>query len=138
MLILGIETSCDETSAAVLEGSGDEVLSIGGHLSYVYSVALSPDGKTLASGSGDGTVRLLSTKDTATRMREAEEATRLRAESEGELADPSSGEATIARVLPKVSSQDLVRSIREEDRPRGPRRGALLDWVLRHSSAGPR
>ena len=29
-----------------------------GHKSYVYSLAFSPDGATLASGSGDGTVRL--------------------------------------------------------------------------------
>ena len=29
-----------------------------GHADVVYSVAFAPDGKTLASGSGDGTVKL--------------------------------------------------------------------------------
>jgi WD40 repeat protein len=34
------------------------LLSLIGHTSFVYSIAFSPDGKTLASGSGDGTAKL--------------------------------------------------------------------------------
>jgi hypothetical protein len=35
-----------------------ELASLKGHDNNVYSVAFSPDGKTLASGSGDNTVKL--------------------------------------------------------------------------------
>ena len=38
--------------------SGEHRHTLTGHMSYVRSVAFSPDGKTLASGSWDGTVLL--------------------------------------------------------------------------------
>jgi WD40 repeat protein len=38
--------------------AGQELLTLRGHYGCVYGVAYSPDGKTLASGSADGTIRL--------------------------------------------------------------------------------
>jgi WD40 repeat protein len=40
---------------------GEEVLKLTGHTDYVFALAFSPDGATLASGSGDATVRLWDT-----------------------------------------------------------------------------
>ena len=37
---------------------GKQIRALGGHQNSVYSIAYSPDGKTLASGSWDNTVRL--------------------------------------------------------------------------------
>ncbi len=53
-----------------------------GHTSYVWSLAFSPDGKTLVSGSGDSTVRLWDTEPLRTRYqaRRQVEALRLQAE----------------------------------------------------------
>src|SRR5262249_51131814 len=36
---------------------GEDVARLAGHTSYVWSLAFSPDGKSLVSGSGDSTVR---------------------------------------------------------------------------------
>ena len=38
--------------------TGEELVRLPGHASYVFSLAFSPDGETLVSGSGDSTVRL--------------------------------------------------------------------------------
>jgi WD40 repeat protein len=42
--------------------SFDEVAQLHGHSAYVKSLAFSPDGSMLISGSGDGTIRTWNTK----------------------------------------------------------------------------
>ncbi|MEL7358222.1 MAG: hypothetical protein AAFN40_16865, partial [Cyanobacteria bacterium J06560_6] len=38
--------------------AGEQLETLSGHSSWVYGVSFSPDGETLASASGDGTVKL--------------------------------------------------------------------------------
>jgi WD40 repeat protein len=53
-----------------------------GHTSYVWSLAFSPDGATLVSGSGDYTVRLWDTAPLKVRYQARREAEALRPEAE--------------------------------------------------------
>jgi hypothetical protein len=53
-----------------------------GHTSYVMSLAFSPDGATLVSGSGDSTVRLWDTEPLKKRYRARREAETLRPDAE--------------------------------------------------------
>jgi hypothetical protein len=53
-----------------------------GHTSYVWSLAFSPDGATLVSGSGDFTVRLWDTAPVKVRYQARREAEALRPEAE--------------------------------------------------------
>ncbi len=48
----------DKTVRVYDPNSGAQVATLSGHADWVYGVALSPDGKTLATASGDGTVKL--------------------------------------------------------------------------------
>ena len=54
----------------------------GWHTSYIWSLAFSPDGKTLVSGSGDSTVRLWDTEPLRERYRARRRAEKLRPAAE--------------------------------------------------------
>lgn len=61
---------------------GEAVARLAGHQSFVWSLAFSPDGATLASGSGDATIRLWDTAPLKTRDQARREAAALRPEAE--------------------------------------------------------
>jgi hypothetical protein len=64
---------------------GEEVAQLQGHTSYVWSLAWSPDGSTLASGSGDFTIRLWDTAPLKTRYQARRDAVALRPEAERQV-----------------------------------------------------
>jgi hypothetical protein len=59
-----------------------EVARLQGHTNYVFSLAFSPDGTTLASGSGDFTIRLWDTAPPAERLKARREGEAVRPEAE--------------------------------------------------------
>jgi hypothetical protein len=61
---------------------GEEVARLQGHTSYVWSLAFSPDGATLVSGSGDSTLRLWDTAPLKNRYQARREAAALQPEAE--------------------------------------------------------
>jgi WD40 repeat protein len=49
---------CTDKTLRVIGPGGNTFASAGGHTDWVYAVAASPDGSHLASGSGDGTIKI--------------------------------------------------------------------------------
>jgi hypothetical protein len=62
--------------------TGEELVRLPGHSNYVFSLAFSPDGRTLVSSSGDATPRLWDTEPLCERYQARREATALRPEAE--------------------------------------------------------
>ena len=92
---------------------GQEVARLEGHTNYVFSLAFSPDGTSLASGSGDGTVRIWDTESPALRHQARREAEALRPEAErlvarlfSELREP---DQVVARLRADTTLSDLLR-----------------------------
>ena len=100
------------------------VVRLPGHKSYVWSLAFSPDGATLASGSGDSTVRLWDTAPLKTRYQARREAAALRPEAE-RLVEQLWRE--------KNDPAEVVEALRADRVPSEALRHAALRAVLRRA-----
>jgi WD40 repeat protein len=49
---------CTDKTVRLMGPGGNTIATATGHTDWVYAVAASPDGLRLASGSGDGTVKI--------------------------------------------------------------------------------
>jgi WD40 repeat protein len=96
-----------------------------GHSSYVWSLAFSPDGATLVSGSGDFTVRLWDTAPLAERYRARHQAEALRPEAE----------RLVERLFrEKNDPVEVVATLRADQALGEPLRQAALRAVLRRQT----
>ncbi len=96
-----------------------------GHSSYVWSLAFSPDGATLVSGSGDFTVRLWDTAPLAERHRARHQAEALRPEAE----------RLVERLFrEKNDPVEVVATLRGDQALGEPLRQAALRAVLRRQT----
>jgi len=89
----------------------ENVAQLGGHTSYIYSLAWSPDGTQIVSSSGDGTVRLWDTRPLA------EQVTAIRAR---------------ATALPGIESR-VARALAEGRNPQD-----ALDALVKTGNLAPR
>ena len=95
-----------------------------GHRSYVWSLAFSPDGTTLASGSGDTTIRLWDTAPLKTRYQARREAAALRPEAE----------RLVERLWRlKNDPAEIIETLRADPAMNEPLRHAALLDVLRRA-----
>jgi hypothetical protein len=106
--------------------AGEEVARLRGHTSYVWSLAFSPDGATLASGSGDATARLWDTTPLEARYRARREAEALRPEAD-RLVESLRRQTTDPAVV--------VEALRADPALREPLRQAALRAVLRRAQS---
>ena len=111
---------------------GEDVARLQGHTSFVWSLAFSPDGATLASGSGDFTVRLWDTAPLRTRYQARREAEALRPDAERLVESlwrqkPSPAGVVDAlradRVLSEPLRQAALRAVLRRAQPPGPAAG---------------
>jgi hypothetical protein len=100
-----------------------------GHTNYIFSLAFSPDGATLVSGSGDGTVRLWDTEPPARRLEAGRQADALRPDAE----------RLVARLFTELrEADDVVARLRADLTLSDPqRRAALLAVNRRGQQAMP-
>jgi hypothetical protein len=102
--------------------TGDKLLNLHGHTSYIFALAFSPDGETLISGSGDFTVRLWSDRPVGRRIQARRELEALQPEAEllmhrllaespepAAVADRLQSDSSLSEPLRRAAWQALVR-----------------------------